>query len=204
MKPFAAMSVALCAIVGAAFAPAEAQDAKLCDKPRQMEGFKTCGRRREGRGRRRLRALFDRSRGRPGQAGRRLQQGLSQDQGQLLPPAGRRALRQAPVGAPGQVLPGRCRADLRHGHDPRLPEEERLRAIHLARDGRLQAAVQEQARGLLDVGFGDHGRHRLQHQEHTGGRSAQEVGGPARSQVERCDQRQSVPTRVSSMASGTC
>src|SRR6201995_2733321 len=42
MKPFAVMSVAVCAIAGAAFAPAAAQDAKLCDKPRQMEGFKTC------------------------------------------------------------------------------------------------------------------------------------------------------------------
>src|SRR5215468_3362584 len=42
MKPFAVMSVALCAIAGAAFAPAGAQNAKLCDKPRQMEGFKTC------------------------------------------------------------------------------------------------------------------------------------------------------------------
>jgi iron(III) transport system substrate-binding protein len=42
MKLFAVMSVALCAIGWAAFAPAEAQNAKLCDKPRQMEGFKTC------------------------------------------------------------------------------------------------------------------------------------------------------------------
>jgi len=42
MKPFAVMSVMLCAIAGAAFAPAGAQNAKLCDKPRQMEGFKTC------------------------------------------------------------------------------------------------------------------------------------------------------------------
>src|SRR5436853_114744 len=42
MKPFAVMSVALCAIAGAAFTPAGAQNAKLCDKPRQMEGFKTC------------------------------------------------------------------------------------------------------------------------------------------------------------------
>jgi iron(III) transport system substrate-binding protein len=42
MKPFAVMSVAVCALVGAVFAPAGAQNAKLCDKPRQMEGFKTC------------------------------------------------------------------------------------------------------------------------------------------------------------------
>ena len=42
MKPFAVMGVALCALAGAAFAPAGAQNAKLCDKPRQMEGFKTC------------------------------------------------------------------------------------------------------------------------------------------------------------------
>src|SRR5260370_30240796 len=42
MKPFAVMSVAICALVGAVFAPAGAQNAKLCDKARQMEGFKTC------------------------------------------------------------------------------------------------------------------------------------------------------------------
>jgi len=42
MKLFAVMSVALCAIGAAALAPAGAQTAKLCDKPRQMEGFKTC------------------------------------------------------------------------------------------------------------------------------------------------------------------
>jgi len=42
MKPFAVMSVAICALAGWALAPAAAQNAKLCDKPRQMEGFKTC------------------------------------------------------------------------------------------------------------------------------------------------------------------
>ena len=42
MKPFAVMSAAFCAIAWAAVVPAEAQNAKLCDKPRQMEGFKTC------------------------------------------------------------------------------------------------------------------------------------------------------------------
>ena len=41
MKLFAAASVALCAVAWAAWAPAMA-DAKLCDKPRQLEGFKTC------------------------------------------------------------------------------------------------------------------------------------------------------------------
>jgi iron(III) transport system substrate-binding protein len=41
MKLFAAVSVALCAVAGAAWSPAMAE-AKLCDKPRQMEGFKTC------------------------------------------------------------------------------------------------------------------------------------------------------------------
>ena len=46
MKPFAVMSVALCALASWALVPAAAQnskpDAKLCDKPRQMEGFRTC------------------------------------------------------------------------------------------------------------------------------------------------------------------
>src|SRR5260221_10199663 len=42
MRPFAVMSAALCAIAWAAVVPAEAQNAKLCDKPRQMEGFKSC------------------------------------------------------------------------------------------------------------------------------------------------------------------
>ena len=45
MKLFAAASAALCAIALAAASPANAQSAggaKLCDKPRQMEGFKTC------------------------------------------------------------------------------------------------------------------------------------------------------------------
>src|SRR5882724_12269707 len=42
MRPFAVMSVAFCALAGFALAPAAAQNAKLCDKPRQMEGFKTC------------------------------------------------------------------------------------------------------------------------------------------------------------------
>jgi iron(III) transport system substrate-binding protein len=41
MKLFAAASVALCAVAWAGWSPAMA-DAKLCDKPRQMEGFKTC------------------------------------------------------------------------------------------------------------------------------------------------------------------
>src|SRR5258708_20604419 len=42
MKPFAVLGVAIWALVGAVFGPAGAQNAKLCDKPRQMEGFKTC------------------------------------------------------------------------------------------------------------------------------------------------------------------
>ena len=67
--------------------------------------------------------------------------------------------------------------------------------VHLARDGRLQAGVQEQARGLLDLGLGDHGRHRLQPQERVGGRRAQEVGRPARSEVEGRDQRQGLELR---------
>jgi iron(III) transport system substrate-binding protein len=41
MKLFAAAAVALCAITWGAAASAEGA-AKLCDKPRQMEGFKTC------------------------------------------------------------------------------------------------------------------------------------------------------------------
>ena len=41
MKLFAAVSVALCAFAWAGGSPAMA-DAKLCDKPRQLEGFKTC------------------------------------------------------------------------------------------------------------------------------------------------------------------
>ncbi|CAN5859486.1 ABC transporter substrate-binding protein [soil metagenome] len=41
MKKFAAASLALCALVWAGSSPASAQ-AKLCDSPRQMEGFKTC------------------------------------------------------------------------------------------------------------------------------------------------------------------
>ncbi len=41
MKLFAAASIAVCAIAWAAGSPALA-DAKLCAKPRQMEGFKTC------------------------------------------------------------------------------------------------------------------------------------------------------------------
>src|SRR3954465_11533795 len=40
MRLFAVMSVALCAVGWSGLAGA--QDAKLCDKPRQMEGFKTC------------------------------------------------------------------------------------------------------------------------------------------------------------------
>ena len=40
MKLFAAASAALCALVWAGGASAEG--AKLCDKPRQMDGFKTC------------------------------------------------------------------------------------------------------------------------------------------------------------------
>lgn len=41
MKLFVAASVALCAVAWAAWSPAGAE-AKLCDKPRQMEGFKSC------------------------------------------------------------------------------------------------------------------------------------------------------------------
>ena len=42
MKIFAVASMALCAAVGlAGGSPAQAQ-AKLCDKPIQLEGFKTC------------------------------------------------------------------------------------------------------------------------------------------------------------------
>ena len=41
MKLCAAASVALCAVAWAAWSPAMA-DAKLCDKPQQMEGFKSC------------------------------------------------------------------------------------------------------------------------------------------------------------------
>jgi iron(III) transport system substrate-binding protein len=41
MKLFAAATVALCAVGWAGFSQAQAQ-AKLCDKPRQMEGFKSC------------------------------------------------------------------------------------------------------------------------------------------------------------------
>ena len=42
MKLFAAASVALCAVAWAGWSPAMAEGAKLCDKPRQMEGFKSC------------------------------------------------------------------------------------------------------------------------------------------------------------------
>jgi iron(III) transport system substrate-binding protein len=43
MKLFAAASAALCAMAWAGCGPALAEGAaKLCDKPRQMEGFKTC------------------------------------------------------------------------------------------------------------------------------------------------------------------
>ena len=41
MKLYAAATAALCAITWSAAASAE-NGAKLCDKPRQMEGFKTC------------------------------------------------------------------------------------------------------------------------------------------------------------------
>src|ERR1700687_6163463 len=41
MKMFAAAAAALCAITWAGAASAEGA-AKLCDKPRQMEGFKSC------------------------------------------------------------------------------------------------------------------------------------------------------------------
>ncbi len=41
MKSFAAIAVALCAVSWAGGSQVQAQ-AKLCDKPRQMEGFKTC------------------------------------------------------------------------------------------------------------------------------------------------------------------
>src|SRR5262245_57140477 len=41
MKLIAAACVALSAVAWAGWTPANAQ-AKLCDKPRQMEGFKTC------------------------------------------------------------------------------------------------------------------------------------------------------------------
>src|ERR1700761_5831194 len=40
MKLLAAVGLALCAVGWSGVA--QAQDAKLCDKPRQMEGFKTC------------------------------------------------------------------------------------------------------------------------------------------------------------------
>jgi len=41
MKLFATASAALCAVAWAGWSPAMAE-AKLCDKPQQMEGFKTC------------------------------------------------------------------------------------------------------------------------------------------------------------------
>ena len=41
MKLFAAATAALCAMAWGAAASAEGA-AKLCDKPRQMEGLKTC------------------------------------------------------------------------------------------------------------------------------------------------------------------
>ena len=192
MRLVAAAGAALLMIRAAELVPRPGQGLR---QPPPDGGLQDLRQHRQGRGRRCVHALLDRSRAGPGQAAGLVQQGLPQDQDQLRAPAGRRALRQGAVGASGQVLPGRRHPDLRHGHDPRLPEARRLPAVHLAGDGRLQARVQERARGLLDLGVDHHGRHRLQPQQRVGRRGAQDVGGPARSEVDRRRQRQGFQLR---------
>ena len=199
MKLFAAAGLALSAIVWGAWSPANAQaqaaTAKLCDNPRQMDGFKTCANvekaKAEGaftlystdpeQGQVKLLAAFNKMFPKIKTSYVRLQAGalyakvLSERQAKSY------LVDVIQISDMGMILDFQRRGGFRQYISPR--------------DGRLQDGVQEPARGLLDLGLDHHGRHRLQPQQRAGRRSAQEVGRPARSEVEGRHQRQGLELR---------
>ena len=134
---------------------------KVCDNPRQMEGFKTCANieKAEAEG---AFTLYSTD---PEQGQVKLLASF-----QVFPKIMTSYVRlqagalYAKVLSERQASPRRRHPDLRHGHDPRLPETRRLPPVHFAGDGRIQTRVQKPARGVLDVGLHHHGRHRLQPQ----------------------------------------
>ena len=184
------MSVAVCAIAGAAFAPAGAQNAKLCDKPRQMEGFKTCAdvdkAEAEGafvlystdpeQGQVKLLASFNKVFPKIKTSYVRLQAGalyakvLSERQAKSY------LVDVIQISDMGMILDFQRKGGFAQYISPEMAA--------------FKPEYKSKPEGYWTWGSVIMARHRLQPQEHDGRRGAQEVGGPARSEVEGRDQRQ--------------
>ena len=177
---------------------------KVCDKPRQMDGFKTCAdvakAKAEGaftlywtdpeQGQVKLLAAFNKMFPEIKTNYVRLQAGalyakvLSERQAKSY------LVDVIQISDMGMILDFQRKGGFRQYVSPEM-------AV-------FKPEYKSTAGGLLDLGLGHHGRHRLQPQQRAGRRGAQEVGGPARSEVEGRDQRQGLELRPAARRRGTC
>ena len=204
MKRSIAIAAALSVLGCLGWSNAQAQ-AKLCDKPRQMDRLQDLRRCREGRGGRapscsirpiprqgqvKLLASFNKAFPKIKTNYVRLQAGalyaklLSERQAKSY------LVDVIQISDMGMILDFQKRGGFMQYISPEMAA--------------FKPEYQEHARGLLDLGLGDHGRHRLQSKQHAASRGAEDLGRPARPEMDRRDQRQGLELGPAARRSGTC